>query len=346
MNADEREQHADEVRDKIKKYEHVLKSIVALEHKFGNLGGMSVHQGKKLRIANSVSGGDAGKKVTPDMVVEAAGPGRPYRAVVEIKGSLPKRPENWGDVIDQLEKYRLATEGWDGTAPVAPHDVMLATGTPHAEKFAGEMAQSPAGSGMEKWLVVIRVAAAKHGGEECIEIAKVYGQISHSKIDAKMSPEAHCRIPLYEIMEKIDQMKFYDSYPPVEYTMTILWDHVFSKFVRKKNLRPLRDGQDVAIYASMEQIRDGIRSFSPQTNRDCVCESWISDAMLEFKKMNVVSDREDGSFTIIYKKRGKHTTKWIMAKTASREKSTAGARATTNSSESARLDKYFKEGLG
>lgn len=202
MDADERERHAGKVREDIKKYEYVLKSFVALEHIFCALGGMSVRQGKKLRLGTR-AGGDAGRKVTPDMVVEATGGGRPYRAVVEIKGSLPELPENWSDVIGQLEKYRLATDGWDGAAPDEPHDVVLATGAPHAEKFAGEMGKALSGSEMEKWLVVVRIATARHGDDECVEITRIYGRIGHPGIDAEVSPKANCRIPLYEIMGKI-----------------------------------------------------------------------------------------------------------------------------------------------
>lgn len=340
MNADERERHAREVRADITKYEHVLKSFVALEHKFCALGEMSVQQGKKLRLG-AEAGKDAGREVTPDMVVEATGGGRRYRAVVEIKGSLPALPKDWDKAIGQLEKYRLATDGWDGAAPDEPHDVVLATGAPHAEKFAGEMGKAPAGSEMKKWLVVIRVAAARYGDDECMEITKIYGKIGHQGIDAKMPTGKNCRIPLYEIMEEINQLKFYDSHPPVEYTMTILWDHVFSKFVPKKLLRELRDGQDVTIKVSMEQIRDAIRSFSPRTNRDCVCESWISNAMSKFKNMNVASDEAGGLFAITYRKHNMLTTEWIMGKTANRGKGGAGARGSKRSSGDVRLDEYI-----
>lgn len=123
--------------------------------------------------------------------------------------------------------------------------------------------------------------------------------------------------------------------------MIILWDHVFSKLVPKKMLRKLRDGQDVTIKVTIEQIRDVIRSFSPRTNPDCVCESWINDAMSMFKKMNVVTGEVSGSFTITYKKHNMDTTEWIMGKTANGGKGSAGARGSKNSSGGACLDGYL-----
>lgn len=313
MSPDERRLHAGEVRDKIKRYEYVLKSFIAIEHEFCALGGLSVHQGKRLRVAGA-EGGE--RVVTPDMAIEATGRGRPYRAVVEIKGSLSEQPENLGGVIAQLEKYRLATGGWGGAAPGAPHDVMLATDAPHAERLAKWVGDGRAGPGTEEWLVVIMVAAAKHGDEECMEIARMHGRIDHPKINERTSPEANCRIPMWKVMVKMDQLKFDDSHPPVEYTMTVLWDHVFSKFVHGKKLRTLRDGKDVPIRVSMGQITDRIKSFSPHTNQDCVHDSWIRDAMSMFKKMNVASGEVDGLFNITYRKHGMNTTEWIMRNTA------------------------------
>lgn len=324
MSPDERRRHAGEVRDQIKRYEYVLKSFIALEHVFA-LGGLSVHQGKSLRVAGAE--GD-GREVTPDMAVEAAGRGRPYMAVVEIKGSLPEQPENWGGVIAQLEKYRLATGEWAGAAPGEPHDVMLATGAPHAERLAKWVGGARAGPGTGEWLVVIMVAPAKHGDEECMEIVRMHGQIGHPKINERMSPEANCRIPMWKVMVKMDQLKFDDSHPPVEYTMTVLWDHVFSKFVHGKKLRTLRDGKDVSIRVSMGQITDRIKSFSPHTNRDCVCASWIRDAMSMFEKMNVASGEVDGLFNITYRKHGMDTTEWIMRNTANQGRGGDGAQRT------------------
>lgn len=342
MSTDERRRRVCDVQDRIEKYEYVLKALVVLDHKFCILRNAVVWQGKKLYTSSASADGSGGKgKATPDMAVEAAGRGHLYRAVVEIKGSISKHPGHLSKVISQLEKYKLITGNWENTAPDVSHDVILVAGTPHADNFVAQIKNIPGRSGIKNWLIVIRVVAAKHNGEECMEIARIYGQIGHTRLDASMSPEKACRIPLYKIIKKIDQLKFYDSDPPVEYTMTVMWDHIFSKFVQGKNLQKLRDGQKVTISISMDQIKKRIKAFAPRTNSDCVNQSWVNDAISKFKEINVVFDGADGSFTVNYKKHKMPTTEWIVDKIAKIRKPGTGARRSKKSSGSSRLDGYL-----
>lgn len=315
MSTDRPQHHAIHVEDRIKKYEYALKVLIALEHMFCSLDKTAVYQGKKLRIPDAES--DRGEReVTPDMAVETTGQKRPYRAVVEIKESLPALPKDWDGVIDQLEKYRLATGGWDSAVSDMPHDVMLATDTPHAGKFASWLRNDHARSDMAKWLVVVMVVTTKYNDKEFMKIARVHGRISSLKIDSELSLPKGYQIPLYKVMRKMGRMKFYDSNPPVEYTMAILWDHVFSKFVHAKKLQKIMDGEKVTISVSMKQIQKKIKSFAPRTNQGCVRRSWISDAMSTFEKISVVSRRDGDSFVISYMTHSMPTTDWIMSRTA------------------------------
>ena len=338
MSTDEQQQqHVSEVQGKIDKYEFVLKALVALEHAL-SAKGAAVHQGKHLHIPGAEPGGGGARTVTPDIVVEAPGRGRPYRAIIEIKGSLPRRPKNWDGVIAQLEKYRLATGGWGAAAASdAPHDVMLAADAPHARRFADEMGKGRAGSGIEGWIVVIRVAAVQ-ADDDYIEVAKVYGRIGHPGIDAGMSPDGDCRIPMYKILKEVNKLKFYDSNPPVEYTMAILWDHVFLRFVHGKKLRKVNDYEKVEISITIDQIRDTIGAFAPRTNPHCVRESWICDAMSAFVEIKIAKQEADGLFTIAYRRRNMPATDWITASTAGIQKDGAGAERPKAPYRQARID--------
>lgn len=313
MSTDGWRQYACRTQDRINRYEFALRSFVALEHMFCTIKGASIYQGKKLHLADA--GPDQGR-VTPDMVVEVASSGSWYRAVIEIKESLPARPEDWGGVIGQLEKYVRATDGWSGAATGVPHDVMLAAGKAHAERFAAQARGVRPGSCIEEWLVVIRIASITYGNEDWVEIVKVCGKINHPRIDRETRQGKGYRIPMFEILKKMGRMKFYDSNPPVEYTMSILWDHVFSKFVHAKKLQKLKDGKKVALSVSMEQIREGVRAFAPRTNPECVRQSWINDAMSMFERISVVSRGIDGSFIISYRRHKMPTSDWIIGCTA------------------------------
>lgn len=315
MRTDKQKQHAWETQDKIKKYEFALKAFVALEHKFCSLAKVDIYQAKKLRLGGTEPA-LRGREVTPDMVVEANDNGILYRAIVEIKESLTTLPKNWDAMHAQLEKYKLATGGWGNAVPDAPHDVMLVASMRHVKKIVAWARKSRGGSSMGKWLIVVGIVVTKHVDGEWMEITKVYGKISHAKIDRELSPKQDCRILLNDIVKKLAQMKFYDSHPPVEYTMSILWDYVFSKFIHGKKLKKFRADKKVSITITMKQILDKISTFAPRTNPECIRQSWIREAMSMFVKMRIVSHEGDGSFTIAYKKHKKPTTDWIVDRVA------------------------------
>lgn len=341
MRTNKQQQHADETENRIKKYEFALKVFVALEHKLCSLEKMDVYQAKKLRLSG-VGSTSYSKEVTPDMVVEASRHGQLlYRAIVEIKESLPTLPKDWNAVVAQLEKYKLVAGGWDTDVPDKPHDVMLATGMPHAKKVAAWAGKNRGSGGTGNWLIVVSVVAAKHDGEECIEIAKIYGKIAHPKIDRGLSPAQNCRISLNDIVTKVDQMKFYDSYPPIEYTMSILWDHVFSKFVHGKKLKKFKDNKKVLITVSMVQILKKMKTFAPRTNPMCIQQSWIKKAMSAFEDMRIVSHDGDGQFTVAYKKHSKPTTDWIVDRIACLDGDDARARRSRSSQNEMRIDDFI-----
>lgn len=315
MITDKQRQQVKETQDKITKYEFALKAFVAIEHKFCSLEKMNVYQAKKLKLADAEPP-LRGREVTPDMVVKANSRRFAYRAIIEIKESLPALPKNWDAVRVQLEKYKAAACGWDNTAPDVSHDVMLVTGMRHAKKIVAWARKDRNSSGIGKWLIVIGIAVTKHRGKEEMEIAKVYGKISHPKINSELSSERNCRILLNDIVTKLDRMKFYDSHPPVEYTMSILWDHVFSKFIHGKKLKKFKDDKKVLVTISMTQILDTMAAFAPRTNPGCIRQSWIKEAMSMFVDMRIVSHEGDGPFTVTYRKRRTPTTDWIANRVA------------------------------
>ena len=256
MKSEKDQPHAAEIMDKINKYEFALKVLVVLEYKFCSLKKMDVRQAKKLRLV-STKPTLHNRVVTPDMVVEAGGRRFRYRAIVEIKESLPTLPENWGGISAQLEKYRLAAGGWEGTEPGAVHDVILAAGAPHAEKIAAWAKEDSDGSGTGEWLIVISIMpTTDDNGDDYIDVAKVHGKLAHPKIDRLLSSDRSCKVSLQKILKEIDQLKFYDSHPPVEYTMTILWDHIFSKFVHAKKRKKISDNKKVLINITMRRVQN------------------------------------------------------------------------------------------
>lgn len=312
MSIDQRRQRQEYVckaRAEIKKYEFALKTIVTLEHIFSTLKNTTTYQGKTLHVPDS-GPRRADRAVTPDVVVEAGWQKSPYRAVVEIKESLSALPENWSEIIDQLVKYTLATDGW-GNTPDVLHDVMLAAGAPNVTKFSNWVGDNTEMPDIKKWLIIIEINPAIHDSVEYVEISRIRGKILYPAVSNALPTQTR-RVPLYNILKKIDQLKFYDSHPPVAYTMAILWDHVFSKFIHGKKLDEFNDDKKVMLTISMKQIRKTIMGFSPRTNPACVRQRWIRAAMLKFEAIHVVSRKGDESFTVTYKRHARPTLDWIL----------------------------------
>jgi len=314
MSTDRREpqqEYVHKVQAEIKKYEFALTTIVALDHMFSTLKNTATYQGKRLYVPDTEPGhGD--RAVTPDIVVETNGQKHSYRAIVEIKESLSSLPANWRGVIDQLVKYRRATGGWTNVQPDVPHDVILAAGAPNMAKFSDWVENGTEMSNIKKWLIILEIDVTKYDGNESVEISRVRGRILHPDIGKVMSHKKVYRVPLYNIVKKVEQLKFYDSHPPTAYIMAILWDHVFFKFVHGKKLQEFNDDKTVTLTISMKQIRKAIMAFAPHSNPNCVRQQWIRDAMLKFEAIRIVSRKGDESFTVSYKRHVQPTMAWIV----------------------------------
>lgn len=282
---------------------------------FSTLKNTSTYQGRKLYVPGTEPGHD-NRPVTPDIVVETSGQKHSYRAIIEIKESLSALPVNWGDVIDQLTKYRRATGGWNNIEPGEPHDVILAAGAPNTTKFSNWVGNDTEMLNIKKWLIIVEIDVKKYDDTESVEISRIRGQILHPGIGKVMSADKVYRVPLYNIIKKVDQLKFYDSHPPTAYIMAILWDHVFSKFIHGKKLQEFKDDKTVTLTISMKQIQKTIMTFAPHSNPKCVRQQWVRDAMLKFEAIRVVSRKDAESFAVTYKKHARPTMAWIVDRVA------------------------------
>ena len=122
--------------------------------------------------------------------------------------------------------------------------------------------------------------------------------------------------------------------------MTILWDHIFSKFVHAKKRKKISDNKKVLINITMTQIVKGVTEFAPSSNPGCVRKSWISDAMSIFENMGIATQKRRDSFVIIYGKHNKPTTDWIIERIEHLGYDTARARHRRTSRGDTRMDDF------
>ena len=119
---------------------------------------------------------------------------------------------------------------------------------------------------------------------------------------------------MYNILNEIEQTKFYDAHPPEIYTMMILWDHIFPKFINSRaKFRDLEQNRNVEIEIKIDQILKSLSKFAPDSNPTCIKKSWIENALLWFQELDIVTPPKTGEkFIIKYRKRKEKTQDWIL----------------------------------
>jgi len=308
-----------EVNELINDYEFTCHTIVTMENIVSyNING-KCSQGKKMRTSanNAIQ---PNNDVTPDMVIEATHEDDEYHAVNEITVNLPKDESLWIKKAEQLKKYDDELTGWDKTS-TKRHDIMLTTNPARTFAFRNYMSklESEGKLKIERNLAILQSSPMEQSNS-FIFIKKEYGQITHPVLDNKLSNGLP--VARHNILNEINQMKFFDSNPPIIYTMMIIWDHILKNFLSLKQLRELRGNKIVPIEVTITQVHDLLSKFAPLTNSTCIETSWIKDALTGFVEIGLaeIKSESEGKFEIKFRTNRGKTRHWLFEKIKKPEK--------------------------
>jgi hypothetical protein len=144
-----------------------------------------------------------------------------------------------------------------------------------------------------------------------IFIKKDHGAISNQILDDLLSNGVP--VPRLKIIKEITQMKFYDSEPPIIYTMMIIWDFILKNFIDVKQSRELSINKTVKLSLTVQQVHDKLSRFCPETNSSCLEMSWVKKALMGFVEIGIASSQADNKeFQINFKKHKGETIDWIF----------------------------------
>jgi hypothetical protein len=285
-------------KESITDYEWACQTIIAMGNIVTqNLQGMSF-QGRPLRTSstNQVS---PDTDVTPDVQIEAPIPpgAARYRAVNEIKANLPSNQNFWAADIDQLRKYDDELSNWSRAFP-NPHDILFTTNELRVRAL-NDYLQSKGITFRRKFAILHSTRMEQ--SNTFIIVRKDFGEISDTILEEKLSNGVGVNV--IHIIQEISQMKFYDARPPVVYTMMIIWDHVLKSFTDFKSLRALRGRQAFPIGVTIDQIREKLLHFTPETNSTCVHREWVKEALDGFCDIGVASvlNENEGKYEIRFR---------------------------------------------
>ncbi len=308
----------------IDNYNFVLYSIVAFEKIFKEAISAETIQGKELKTSqnNEISKNET---ITPDLVVEVPQKNKlvDYKVINEIKASFPEDKDRWLEDARQLKKYDDKLSGWKYNTTFS-HDIMLTTDISFSNEFKEYMDELEKSAKIKiKRSFSILECVRRERAVQQLFIRKFSGEISNDRLDKIFSSGQ--AITLYNILNDINKMKFYDASPPTVYTMMILWDFVFPRFINSRiKFRDLNANRIVELEITLEQMYRVLKKFTPDSNPNCIKKSWIEKALLWFNEIGSVISPETGEkFVIKYRKvpKEKKILDWILEKVSGKTKS-------------------------
>ncbi len=140
-------------------------------------------------------------------------------------------------------------------------------------------------------------------------IMERHGKLSDSEIDEKMSNGV--AVTEHDLINMLNQTKFFDSEPPVYYTMIILWDHIFKNLLDETDFRILSKNKIVWKTISVDDIFKIVQKFAPLSEENTVKKKWITKALKKFVEIKIAKFIQNESFEIKIKRRKDETIAWI-----------------------------------
>lgn len=292
LNTNENRTAENRTLDSIDNYKTTLGAMCALAYV------LEKHYGAESRIApvmdpsprNRIQATDP---VTPDMVSE----GNDVDLVVEVKRSLPNNKSGQIDALNQIRKYDDDLTGWKRNT--RRHDIMLMVHTSKSAQWAvflGRMQGEKKTSFNRKVTIVEYMRSSER--ETYFQLKRVWGKTSNAVLNRHLYNGIVVKSD--QIIKMISVAKFCDSKPDIAYTMSILWNHIFSSLITKDKHWSAKGRKAVDhmfdLKEIMEKLRDAEGSFSYPPK-----QAWISEALNAFVLLEMAERHPGDRFLVHYK---------------------------------------------
>lgn len=275
--------------DKVDNYTQTVGAIIALGHilKHDYNGEYKIGPKFQTSAANRIS---RDTEVTPDI----AGQTQTMSIVGEVKKSFPENQDHWEDDIKQLEKYDDVLTGWP-LKPVSDHDIILLTGYYMSGKLRKYIDQKIAKGDLtfNRSLAILEFVRTQDR-REYWALRKIWGTLSDKAFDERI--EDPIGVPGDTIVPDLSSVKFYDSEPHVVYTMSLLWDFVFSEKAPAEKFREAEGRKTIDIVFTIDDAHQKLKTFFGPPNSSLPRRAWVANAMKGFETVGLAKKRGDGFF--------------------------------------------------
>ncbi|SRR6266436_705470 len=214
------------LREEIDNYSETVWATVALSHECKwNESTKIVDNSVQVGLGRPMTRPDK-KEVTPDIVIQRR---QDQGTVAEIKHTFPPSSEieRRNEIFEQLKNYDVDLLGWwTDSKRIENHDLVLLTHLSHATHAVDFLTRDLAGTQNGTFIRNLAIIGYYRSEQDQLyfTLKKEYGSL----LDPKLSEKLRLSVPIavrHLIMAR--QVRFYDSPPPIPYTLRLLWEQVF-----------------------------------------------------------------------------------------------------------------------
>ncbi|MDD5242443.1 MAG: hypothetical protein PHU49_00355 [Syntrophorhabdaceae bacterium] len=259
-----------EVKEKADSYERTILTIICFDSAVRwDAAVKDYFVGSHFLPCRRLSKVGANGNVTPDVVVQLS----EHNGIVGEVKITASTERDFDRAFEQMQNYDQELKGWrTEDEAVGMHDLALLV-----DDLERTAAKNYFGSkSFERNFTLIACAVQRRAKEVC-KIEKYYGAFSDERVEQKLAEPVP--VPLEELIGQISAVKFYDTPPPTEYTMNILWMNVFNELKERNGER-----KDKSLTVECKEITRMLCekfSFEQQDERQPKIpkEAWVREAL-------------------------------------------------------------------
>jgi hypothetical protein len=292
------------LREEIDNYSETVWATVAFAHECRwNETTKTIDKSVKVGIGRPMTRPDK-KEVTPDIVIQR----RPDEGTAaEIKHTFPPSGEieRRKEIFEQLKNYDVDLLGWwTDSKRIKCHDLVLLTHLSHATHAVDFLTRDLAGTAISTFARNLAIVGYYRSEQDQLyfTLKKEYGSL----LDPQLSEKLRLSVPIavrHLIMAR--QVRFYDSPPPIPYTLRLLWEQVFPDLAqgierdKKKGFTP--------VPVTVENLTQTLQKFfgyeaDATGNRGIPRSEWVANALRTLDLLRMAElGKAAGSYTIRYK---------------------------------------------
>jgi hypothetical protein len=232
-----------------------------------------------------------GRELTPDIVVLCENEKKGL--IFELKWSLPSREDLLEEKIKELEKYLKPCSNWKpGGKVVDCHDLVLICHIDDVQKTVDMIKKLSdvkeysflKEEGFALWSWTITPPKSGERKEE-LRLFWVYGKTRNEQIERLIQTPGGILIPEAVLMYLRFSLTFVKEKPPIQYTMTVLVQHILAPFQQVPEKKSYEIEVDW-IYEQMKKLFPSWHEFDVPTIQ--VKRGWIREALEKFWELKLV----------------------------------------------------------